>query len=99
MVDTAVVGDAGESNVISGLGAKIQARVVRELTMGSVSLLDEVIEMTDDQPRPGQPTIISEEHLREYRAGRALVAPLPEEIPSGATYVEGSVKRVLVNRY
>ena len=74
-------------------------RVVRELTMGSVSLLDEVIEMTDDQPRPGQPTIISEEHLREYRAGRALVAPLPEEIPSGATYVEGSVKRVLVNRY
>ena len=71
-------------------------RVVREPTMESVSLLDEIIEMTDDD---GHPTTVSDDRLRRYRAGRDLAMALHEEIRSGTVYVEGSVKQVLVNRY
>ncbi len=71
-------------------------RVVRELTAESVSLLDEIIEMTDAGKAP---IMVSDDNLRRYRAGRDLAMALHEEIPGGTVYVEGSVKHVLVNRY
>lgn len=72
------------------------ARNPRELTIESVSLLDEIIQMTDAQR---QPTIVSDEQLRRYRAKRDLAQALHEEISDGAIYIEGSVKQVRVNRY
>ena len=42
-------------------------RPVRELTMESVSLLDEIIGMTDDDRHP---TTVFDDRLRRYRAGR-----------------------------
>ena len=74
-------------------------RIVRELTMESGGLLDEIIEMTDDQPRSVDLNTISVEDLNIYRSGRELALALHEEIPNGVIYIEGSVKTVLVNRY
>jgi predicted HNH restriction endonuclease len=45
------------------------ARGVRQLTLESSSLLDEIIEMTDDLPRSIGLTTISAEHLRLYIEG------------------------------
>jgi 5-methylcytosine-specific restriction endonuclease McrA len=73
-------------------------RGVRELTPESASLLDEIIEMTEVLPHSNDPTIISDEQLRRYRIQRDLALALYEQIQDGV-YVEGSVKRVLVNRY
>jgi 5-methylcytosine-specific restriction endonuclease McrA len=73
-------------------------RGVRELTSESASLLDEIIEMTEELPRSGDPTVISGERLGRYRIQRDLASALHEEIQDGV-YVEGSVKQVLVNRY
>ena len=76
------------------------SRAVRELTTESASLLDEIIEMTDDAPRsPAAYFTISNEQLRQYRSGRDFRAALHEEIQDGVNYVEGSVSQVLVNRY
>ncbi len=42
-------------------------RIVRELTLESASLLDEIIEMTDKQPGLGQRITISNNRLRDHR--------------------------------
>lgn len=73
-------------------------RVVRELTKESASLLDEIIEMTEDGSHEGVPIIVSNDQLRRYRSSRDLAVAFHEEI-RGVTYIEGSVKEVLVNRY
>ena len=72
-------------------------RGIRELTEESAFLLDEIIEMTEGLPRSSDPITISNEQLSGYRIQRDLAA-LDEEIQDGV-YVEGSVKRVLVNWY
>jgi hypothetical protein len=73
-------------------------RIPRELTNGSASLLDDIIEMTEGHSSTKGPTTISNDQLQQYRCGRDLAPALHEEAWSGA-YAEGSVKQVLVNRY
>jgi hypothetical protein len=75
-------------------------RGVRELTPESVALLDQIIEITDRIPRSGQLITVTEELLRNERVQDSQdQVRLPEEVPSGSTYNEGSVQRILVNRY
>ena len=74
-------------------------RGVRQLTLGSAYLLDEIIEMTDEMPRSDGLITISEEDLRPYRSQRDLASALHEEAQDGVTYFEGSLKQILVNRY
>lgn len=75
-------------------------RGVRQLTGESASLLDRVIEVTDRLPRSDQLITVTEELLLN-----GVVPPgqdqirLPEEISNGSTYNEGSVQRILINRY
>ncbi len=72
-------------------------RSVRELTKESASLLDEIIEMTEEGSRKGVPITVSDDQLRRYRSSRNVALAFHEEI-RGVTYIEGSVKEVLVNR-
>jgi hypothetical protein len=75
-------------------------RGVRELTPGSAALLDRIIELTDRIPRPAQLITVTEELLHNgWVQDRQDQVRLPEEVPGGATYSEGSVQRILVNRY
>ena len=73
-------------------------RVVRELTKESASLLDEIIEMTEEGSRKDAPLTVSDDQLQRYRSNRNLALEFYEE-SRGVTYIEGSVKEVLVNRY
>jgi len=73
---------------------------VRELTPESAALLDRIIELTDRIPRSDQLITVTEELLRNgWVQDRQDQVRLPEEVPSGSTYSEGSVQRILVNRY
>jgi hypothetical protein len=74
-------------------------RGIRQLTSRSASLLDDIIEMTEELARTPGTTIITQEHLRLYRGNRDLAAAFHEEISDGVAFAEGSLKRVLVNRY
>ncbi len=75
-------------------------RGIRELTGESAVLLDRIIEITDLLPRSGQLVTVSEEMLLPGGiADSRESVKLPEEVPSGSTYSEGSVERILVNRY
>jgi hypothetical protein len=75
-------------------------RGVRELTRESAALLDRVIEVTDRLPRSRRDVTVTDEMLGD---ARPVSAPnefrLPDEVPVGVTYREGSVGRVEVNRY
>jgi hypothetical protein len=76
------------------------ARGVREITLESAILLDRIIEITDRIPRSDQLITVTENLLAE--GGPSAVRhriELPEEVPAGSAYSEGSVQRVLVNRY
>jgi HNH endonuclease len=75
-------------------------RGVRELTPISAKVLDQILAITDHVPRSGQFITVTEELLRGEREqdSQHEVRP-PEEVPSGTTYSEGSVQRILVNRY
>jgi hypothetical protein len=73
-------------------------RGVRRLTRESAALLDRIIEVTDRLPRSAQVVTVTAEMLAgawpipdEFR--------LPEEVPAGMAYSEGSIRRVEVNRY
>src|SRR5262249_47466713 len=71
-------------------------RGVRELTGESAALLDRIIAVTDRLPKSGRVLTVTDELL----AGEPPVEfQLPDEIPGGAVYSEGSVRRVEVNRY
>jgi hypothetical protein len=75
-------------------------RGVRELTRESAALLDQIIEVTDRLPRSGQMVTVTDELL----AGLGSVSlpdefRLPDEVPAGTAYSEGSIRRVEVNRY
>jgi hypothetical protein len=75
-------------------------RGVRELTLESAALLDRIIEVTDRLPRSGQLITVTEELLGDGRsAANRDEFRLPDEIPSGSAFSEGSVRRVVVNRY
>jgi hypothetical protein len=75
-------------------------RGVRELTPESAALLDRIIEVTDRLPRSEKPLLATEELLRSGTIPEAIQeVRLPEEVPSGSVYSEGSVQRILVNRY
>ena len=74
-------------------------RGLRELTPDSASLLDRIIEATDQLPRSGQEITVTDELLTSIEGGREQQITFPEEIRSGSIFTEGSVQRVLVNRY
>jgi hypothetical protein len=75
-------------------------RRLRELTPESAALLERIIVVTDELPRSRQLITVTEEmlHLTWARICRER-GRLPEEIPSRSKHVEGSVQRILVNRY
>ena len=75
-------------------------RGVRELTRDSAALLDRIIEVTDRLPRSGELITVTEDLLGNGQApdGTEEIR-LPEEIHGGSTYFEGSVERIVVNRY
>jgi 5-methylcytosine-specific restriction protein A len=72
---------------------------VRELTVESATLLNEIIQVTEDVPRTKRAITISIRLLREYRRQRELAPAFCEENRRGTDYSEGSLKSVLVNRY
>jgi hypothetical protein len=76
-------------------------RGVRELTPASAALLDRTIALTDRLPQSDHLITVTEEVLRNERMQdrQDQVARLPEEVPTGSIYTEGSVQRILVNRY
>jgi hypothetical protein len=75
-------------------------RGVRELTRQSAMLLDRIIAATDRIPKSGQAITVTDELLGD---GQEVAAPdefrLPDEVPGGVVYSEGSIRRVEVNRY
>ncbi len=75
-------------------------RGIRELTPESAALLDRIIEVTDRLPRSDQLITVTEELLHNGKAQEGTgEIRLREEIPKGATYSEGGVQQLLVNRY
>jgi 5-methylcytosine-specific restriction endonuclease McrA len=75
-------------------------RGIRELTPESAVLLDRIIEVTDALPRSDEVITVSEGMLLDNHIGDAQKSfKLPEEVPIGSTFGEGSVERILVNRY
>jgi 5-methylcytosine-specific restriction endonuclease McrA len=75
-------------------------RGVRELTAESAALLDRIIVITDQLPRSQQVITVTEEMLQKsWTRICQEIGRLPEEIPSRSRHVEGSVQRILVNRY
>jgi predicted HNH restriction endonuclease len=70
---------------------------VRELTRESAALFDRIIEITDGMPRSGELITVTGELLDERSA--EVSVRLPEEVPVSAAHAEGSVHRILVNRY
>lgn len=74
-------------------------RPVRELTIESAFLLDEIIDATDRLPRSSSIMTVTDQHLRQYRTHRDADGLALPEIRGGVIYVEGSVQRILVNRY
>jgi len=75
-------------------------RGMRQLTSESAVLLDRIIEITDRLPRSGQLITVSNEMLLGGDiVDRGELVKLPEEVPNGSTYSEGSVEHILVNRY
>jgi predicted HNH restriction endonuclease len=75
-------------------------RGVRELTPESAALLDQIIEVTDRLPRSDELITVTEEMIGIGNVqDRAEEDRLPEEVPTGSAFTEGSVQRILVNRY
>ncbi len=73
------------------------SRGVRELSMKSAVLLDNVIRLTDTLPRETGRINVSPGLLQQLSMNSS--AFLPEEVLAGAQYHEGSVRTILVNRY
>jgi hypothetical protein len=69
-------------------------RGTRELTPQSAALLDRIIDLTDPNSTPNELLTVTADMLRE-----AVELALPEEVPAGSVYSEGSVEHILVNRY
>lgn len=75
-------------------------RGVRELSSASATLLDEIIEVTDQLPAFDGMMTVTEDLLRAAEdESRTPQIRLAEEIPTSSSYDEGEVQRVLVNRY
>jgi 5-methylcytosine-specific restriction endonuclease McrA len=75
-------------------------RGVQELTPESAALLDRIIDLTDRLPQSDEWITVTEDLLENGRStGDQSSVRLPEEVPRGSTYSEGSVQRILVNRY
>ena len=75
-------------------------RGVRELTPESAALLDRIITITDRMTKSGQVVTVTDELLGNGRPSADLNEfRLPEEVPGGVVYSEGSIRRVEVNRY
>lgn len=70
-------------------------RGVRELTFESASLLDRIIDLTDQLPRSKKINIVTKEMINEFSPDTFL----PEEVPTSSKYREGSTEKILVNRY
>ena len=76
------------------------AREIRELTAESAALLDRIIDITDRLPRSDEWVTVTEELLEGGRLnGDDDSGRLPQEVPEASSYSEGSVHRILVNRY
>jgi 5-methylcytosine-specific restriction endonuclease McrA len=75
-------------------------RGVRELTRESAELFDQIIYATDSLPHTSDLLTVTEAWLRAQTSGRNDEAPsLPEEVRRNATFHEGNVDQILVNRY
>jgi HNH endonuclease len=86
---------------VSDTHLDVQAtRGVRELVAESAELLDRIISITDAMPRTEELVTVSEAMIRDgVPMAKRIEFRLPDEIPSGMAYNEGSVRRVDVNRY
>ena len=75
-------------------------RGVHRLTEESAGLLDQVIEITDRLPRSKDLVTVTQELLRGTPSqDDEDSVRLPEEIPTGSAFSEGSVEQILVNKY
>jgi len=75
-------------------------RNLRELTLSSAELLDRAIETTDNLTNGTDPLTVTTALLEDGdKTGHPLPFSLPEELEPNATYREGSVSKILVNRY
>ena len=75
-------------------------RHIRQLIRESAALLDQIIYATDSLPHTSDPLIVTEAWLLAQTSGRHDDEPsLPEEVRRNETFHEGSVDRILVNRY
>ncbi len=94
---------SGPKGLFFGSGGALDnqaTRGVRELTRDSASLLDRIIKTTDALPRTGKVIIATESQLRKTESSvHRAEFQLPEEVAPGSAYLEGSVQRILVNRY
>lgn len=75
---------------------KQATRGVRELMAESASLLDQIISITDRFPKTGNVVTVTEGMLT---GGVVDEFQLPDELPTGSVYSEGSYSRIEVNRY
>ena len=79
---------------------KQATRGIRELTPESAAFLDRIIEITDRWPKSDQLITVTEEQLLNGPVqDESRQIRLPEEVPSDSVYTEGSVQRILINRY
>lgn len=75
-------------------------RGVRELSPASAAIFDRIIEITDRFPRTEQLITVTEELiLKKPVQAKNETSRLPEEVVNGSIYGEGSVQRILINRY
>ena len=75
-------------------------RGVHELTEESAGLLDRIIDVTDRLPKSDQWITVTEDIIEIGRLqGDEDTVRLPEEVPAGSAYSEGSVQQISINRY
>jgi hypothetical protein len=75
-------------------------RGVRELTPESAALLNQIITVTDRLPKAGQVVTVTDELLAGGQSAVILEGfRLPDEVPGGVVFAEGTISRVEVNRY
>lgn len=72
-------------------------RGVRELSIKSALLFDEVIALTDRMPHDRGPIVVTRSLLRSLSASPRVA--LREEVSPSERYLEGEVKTIVLNRY
>ncbi len=76
-------------------------RGIRQLTPQSAALLDHIIAVTDELPTSDQLVTVSKKMLVNGLVQKEFNSKvkIPEEVPDESAFNEGSVQRILVNRY